>query len=713
MALAASCNKHEVRMPDGYNDCIAINLSSAATKAEDLTHEAYLNHVDILIFDHNGSRPTDAVHYERITVQGAQSSVLTARRSSFTANKGYYVQVIANSTAAESAFEAISDYDDLMIMKQEDINVHLTALNLDVAPDYFLMDGVAYIGNRPASPGTVVINNGVAMNDTELDVALERAAAKIEIVITAGSEVNFADNLEGSNGASYNIRNLPYETFVIDSDPTTTTKLTVTSPTNNAYFVWNPANTPKQTSVIVYAYAHDWKDQSILEKKPSVIVNLPLVYTDPDTAVQSEFPNSWYKIPMSADDKFDRNKYYRVVINVNRPGAVQMTEPVELGPINYMVKDWNTVNLSVSDDNRPKYLSVNKNEMEMYNISVDNATIAFSSSSDVTVTASNAYYYDKFGARQTVSASGITATADGLSGNIVINSPLPTNNTVLYFTLIVRNRDGEEETINVRQYPLVYVENILSWYSYRDDFIGNGQTVPTTYENLSARNNVVGLSYSNGTYTPQTTGGIGFFQSKVNRETFPATDTESRRGRSDIDYYYWNNSTKQHGDLENVGNARMYHITIMASSGDYVLGKPKITNNVTDSGEDNSRLVSPSFMIASRLAVLTTNAISLMADWRETEERNKEYLSIYSQHCEKYVEVYEDASGNAVHLNDWRLPTAAELGIIYGLQGSANDDAPAIDYLLNAGYYYSASGPVSNPGSNSSGTSVRCVRDAF
>ena len=37
----------------------------------------------------------------------------------------------------------------------------------------------------------------------------------------------------------------------------------------------------------------------------------------------------------------------------------------------------------------------------------------------------------------------------------------------------------------------------------------------------------------------------------------------------------------------------------------------------------------------------------------------------------------------------------------------------AIDYLLNAYYYFSASGPVRNEKGNSRGTSVRCIRDAF
>ena len=42
-----------------------------------------------------------------------------------------------------------------------------------------------------------------------------------------------------------------------------------------------------------------------------------------------------------------------------------------------------------------------------------------------------------------------------------------------------------------------------------------------------------------------------------------------------------------------------------------------------------------------------------------------------------------------------------------------DEDADAIDYLLNAKYYYSANGRVENSKSNMNGTGVRCIRDAF
>ena len=69
-------------------------------------------------------------------------------------------------------------------------------------------------------------------------------------------------------------------------------------------------------------------------------------------------------------------------------------------------------------------------------------------------------------------------------------------------------------------------------------------------------------------------------------------------------------------------------------------------------------------------------------------------------------------NGNKVILDDWRLPTEAELKIIMDIQGTGAD-AEAIDYLLNAKYYVSASGAVINSKSTAQGTAGRCVRDAY
>ena len=53
--------------------------------------------------------------------------------------------------------------------------------------------------------------------------------------------------------------------------------------------------------------------------------------------------------------------------------------------------------------------------------------------------------------------------------------------------------------------------------------------------------------------------------------------------------------------------------------------------------------------------------------------------------------------------------------IIESLQGGPDENADAIDYLLNGHYYMSASGPVYNTQANQDGdeSAIRCVRDAY
>lgn len=722
--LPFSCMEREIGMP--MNESIVLDLSNGSTKALDTSAESFVNHIDVFVFESEGTSPAGVAYYQRHTVNNASQLVLQAKRSSFQVNERYFVYLIANSNLPESEYQSVAMFNDLIDKKQQDINLHLSGLQIDAAPKYFLMDAVA---TDESDVPQVIINNGVLSDNTVLNATLKRAAAKVVINIMASEHVEFKPFSveEGSQGGTYYIRNLPYDTFLLEEAKEAVdiiASLKTTSKSANEYFSWKPETDSKNVSLVTYVYPHSWSDQSLLEEEPCVIMNLPLTYTD--DGVSTDFPNSWYKIRMTDGKVFERNKYYEVNIDLNRPGASSESIPKEYDEVYYSVIEWDSVSISVGGDDRPVYLMVNEEEMEMRNISVDATTLEFASSSPVTVTVKDIYYYDKFGAMQQESVTITGATEAGsIAGNITVNSPVPTNKTIRYFTLAITNQDGLSREVQVAQYPLEYITNRVSWYSYRSDFIGEGQSVPTTYENISAANDITSISYSNGNYTYNSGSTNGFFRSKVVAETYSPTHSDaSMRGRSDIDGYYWgpgnwldSEERLRYSGVQDPGNARMYHIQIMSSSEDYVLGRPKITDGITDAGPDNANLVSPSFMIASRLAVITTSNIDLSASSNNTAAVNAEYLEIYAEHCKQYVEVYDPdndpSTDNAIHYDDWRLPTAAEIGIIYKYQGTEEESADAIDYLLNAGAYFSASGPVTNPNSNSTGTSVRCIRDAY
>ena len=680
------------------NESIVLDLSSGLTKAADTDVESFVNHLDVFIFDVNGTEPGAEVYYERYQVNNAASLVLNAKRSTFTAGQKYYVYLLANSNLSKSDFEAVESYNDLIDKKQEDYNLHLTGLTIDGAPSYFLMDAVAFQGG--SSP--VVLNNGVSSDNTVLDAVLRRAAAKVVINIKASEKVEFkAFTIEdGSEGGLYYLRNMPYDTYLLAEaraeEDIYTAKVRNTKKSNNAYFSWNPTQDSKNVSLVTYVYPNNWADQSSLERETCVVMNLPLTYTDGELV--KDYANCWYKIPMTDEQMFKRNNYYEVNIDLNRPGAISESTPVDLEDVYYSVIDWTEQNDYVGGDDKPKYLMVNKDYMEMRNIAVDATTLEFASSSPVTITVKDIYYYNKFGVKTTVNPT-ITGTTevDSTTGNITVNSPVPTNNAIRYFTLVVTNEDGITREVEVAQYPLEYITNQQGWYSYRSDFATDQYPSPTTYEYRGSRRVAVNWSSNSWNYSTSVQQNY-FFGSKV--------AVQKSNGTSTLYYYSWgqnsNSVSTNAGNLGSLNNARMYHVQITASSGKYIVGIPQLdADGFTDGGADNAKLVSPSFMIASQLG----------ATQAPTSQEQAE------RHCREYVEVYDPdgdpATNNAIHYDDWRLPTAAEIQIIIDFQYVEN---AAMDEVLSGRYYWSATGQIGNPQSSSSNgtqSAVRCIRDAY
>ncbi|MBQ5898723.1 MAG: hypothetical protein IIW87_02230, partial [Alistipes sp.] len=192
-----------------------------------------------------------------------------------------------------------------------------------------------------------------------------------------------------------------------------------------------------------------------------------------------------------------------------------------------------------------------------------------------------------------------------------------------------------------------------------------------------------------------------------------------------IQYYYFEYRNRKWSQKEKNcenHNVRNYHVRMMASSGEYTLGRPALDEYGYTAGDaDNAKLVSPSFVIASRLGAVLSSYSGL------SSMSNDKKLVAFADHCKNYVEVDDennDKKDPVKVYDNWRLPTEAELKIIIEIQGTSGQNADAIDFLLNGGYYMSASGPVFNP-KNNDGTkqladpmqakdvAIRCVRDAY
>ena len=701
------------------NEAIVLDLSAGKTKAmakPDNETEAFVSWIDVLIFSDkkNGSGTPDAlVHYERYAVDNAATLTLRAQRSEFVAGDPYHVYLVANCNLAEDSFRSVKVYDDFVGMKQTDEFLHLTGINAPNAPEYFLMDAKATDG--PSSMNTlVVLNNGNAADNTMLFAQLRRAAAKVVVNITAGPDIDFAsfENNGGeivSDGGLYYIQNMPYQAFLlaearadetIDSD---VIKVKTTERTYYGHFSWSPETSPKSATLVTYVYPNSWSSD-IVNRETCTVMNLPMIYT-PEGAEPQECHNSWYKINMTGEKLFRRNNYYEVNVVINRPGATSETVPKNIDDLHYSVEEWTPHTIYVGGDDKPSYLQLNENHVDMYNVNTDDATLEFASSSPISsIVLDYAYYINYLGNTVNVrdqnktvyNAIRSTAEADVLNGSITIFSPFVDGdgfeeshgNAIRYMQFTVTNEDGKTQTFTVNQYPTLYITHDMGYYSYRSDFNG------TNYAAGPGTDNRSGASWNNGSWTySSTASGSVFFGSKV------ALGSE---GNYTINYAYFRSSTSTSATtsrFNGLNNPRMYRVHVTATSAEYIVAKPRLDENgYTESTAENTKLVSPSFMAASQLGATQ----QLTGGIQQARA-----------HCKEYIEVTKDGTV----YDDWRLPTAAEIDIIIKHQETSD----AMATILTEGAYYCAYNTDRNgnviytkeTGKGTSTTPVRCVRDAY
>ena len=746
-------------------------------EVEDNDFESFMSHLDVVIYKDEGSNHFTPFHHQRIYVSDTPSGRVTISKAKrdFEENTAYRFYVIANSTRESSVFYkndgSIISHDAFLKLDQTDNYIHLSGIEFGVQgsiyPQMFLMDGVAYMSeNEPAAAGSIVINSTQTGEDITLKVVLRRAAAKVQIAITPGDKVTFTKALMAlSNG--YMVRNMPIRTTLSAAGgyPNTNSGAnpywSSSTISQSPYFQMEPIVDSQgneinyKINLTLYCYSHTWTSENAFLEGTSVVMMLPLICDS------VEYVNNYYQLSFSKSESgttgqqakhlIKRNTFYDLRIKLNAPGAEDFNEPEEIKNIQYFTEPWEKIDLDISGENTVKYLKVNKEKLYMYNIATDSSSLYFSSSSPVTVefVKGSAYYYNKYNTKTTLNDNAVNingSTESGAtSGNITVRSDIPTNNTIRYFQIKVTNQEGMSEIIDVEQYPLIYITNGLPWYSYREDYYyrensghswtGNVSSSPATgdqpttyqydgdhivsvYKINSVDLNTKTVKYTYTSATPSSSGGgTGWTASKVRGD--------QSGNNYEIKYYHFEYKSKKWSKKESnceTHNVRNYHVRIMASSGDYTLARPALDAYGYTAGDaDNAKLVSPSFVIASRLgAVLSTySGLSNMT--------NEKKLIAFADHCKNYVEVDDvnnDKKNPVVVYDNWRLPTEAELKIIMQIQGKSGQNADAIDFLLNGGYYMSASGPVFNPKNTdsttelkdpmqASGVAIRCVRDAF
>lgn len=438
---------------------------------------------------------------------------------------------------------------------------------------------------------------------------------------------------------------------------------------------WKKNEEEKTATLLLYTYPNDWGNDVLSET--FVLLNMPGQYTD-EAEQELLKQDNYYKIPIRLGGteayKLNRNTIYRVNVTIDRLGQEKPDVPVELKP-EYEVLPWETVTIDV-DDSNINYLELQKDQIIMKNIVMSDEQF-FTSSSSVTATITEVYYYDKYGEKQTIGKGsygryGISVSCEGgREGNITVNSNNPANNGIRYIKIKVTNAQGMSKDFTVKQYPLEYIVTVPGWYSYRDDF-------KSTYETLSGNNRKMwndlfaSKVYANGSiyeYAWYRYSGL-----------FWGWDTNSQPS-----------SVQLGSEQSSNPNNNMYFVRITKTSDKYVLSVPAMdADGYTDKSSENNLLVAPAFMIASQLGTVSSTNFATA-----------------KEHCKQYA---EKSLARDVY-DDWRLPTEAELAIIDRYQ---NTDGSVIDEVLGGKYYWAASGRAYRTQSGSDGTSsrayIRCIR---
>lgn len=625
-------------------------LSRATTELgnNDL-NENIISQAQLLIFNSDGKRTADGYRSFEFTDGKTEAVIATGdwKNDAELFNKGadatYDIYVVANAHGGSTSLQSVETLDDLLSAVDKDADIwKLEGANIT---------GTVYTNKRFAMSG---VSSGFVPNKVEdeytISVTMERLAAKVEVNIFFSDEFNEKFTPTGfySSLRNYATRSL----LRADKEDSFTDRGIAGNRADDPMVAAPEKDIDKRpANLVLYTYPTDWGGDVLQET--FVLLNMPGYYKEQEGAKSEYKGSNYYKIPVRLGDaaahQLNRNTIYRVKVTIDRMGQPQLDVPVVLKPT-YEVIPWTEVTIDV-DNGDLNYLEVVKDEIIMKNIEKSEEQY-FTSSSSVTASIEEVYYYDKYGTKQTISSDsyrryGISVVpAAGNFGNVTINSDVPTNNGIRYIKVKVTNEQGLSKEFTVKQYPLEYIVTVPGWYSYRTDFDSN-------YEHEGNNRKVSNNYFSSKVYYE----GDRWNDEGIYTYTWPRYNTSNNPSLG----------TRQDGN----DNNKMYFVRITKTSDKYVLSVPAMDKDgYTESSPENNKLVAPAFMIASQLGTVYPQRFN---DAKE--------------HCKQYAEKSLDGQV----YEDWRLPTEAELLIIDYYQG---DDNSVIDRVLAGDKYWAASGDV-------------------
>lgn len=665
-------------------------LSRAPEAGNDALNENTISQAQLLIFNSDGTRTPDGYRSFEFTDGKTEAVIATGNWKNNTqlfnegADATYDIYVVANAHEGSTSLQSVTTLDGLLSAVDKDADIwKLEGANIGT--------GTVYTNKRFAMSG---VSSGFVPETKEdectIPVTMERLAAKVEVNIT------FSDEFKAKftpTGFYSSLRNYATRSLLrADKEDSFTDRGIAGNGAKDPMVAAPEKDFDERTAkLVLYTYPTDWGGDVLQET--FVLLNMPGSYTEQEGAQPEHKGSNYYKIPVRLGDatahQLNRNTIYRVKVTIDRMGQPQLDVPVELTP-KYEVIPWTTVTIDV-DNGDLNYLEVVKDEIIMKNIEKSEEQY-FTSSSPVTASIEEVYYYDKYGTKQTISSYsygryGISVDpAAGNFGNVTINSDVPTNNGIRYIKVKVTNGQGLSKEFTVKQYPLEYIVTVPGWYSYRTDNICDGRVVhwEAEFDKDLDRPVTSANNFSSKVYDKD--------ENKIYTYNFKQDSWWVSTGWWGQGYYEYSNWKAEKGTRQNGNdNNNMYFVRITKTSNEYVLSVPAMDKDgYTESSPENNQLVAPAFMIASQLGTVYPQRFN---DAKE--------------HCKQYAE--KSLAGEVY--DDWRLPTEAELEIIDKYQNTAGS---VIDEVLGGKYYWAASGKAYETQKGTEGTKdeayIRCIR---
>lgn len=403
------------------------------------------------------------------------------------------------------------------------------------------------------------------------------------------------------------------------------------------------------------------------------------------TDAGTEPVNYYYRVPITGSEDtpalLERNKYYKVNVNVSVLGSMNPREAVTLNA-DFIIYDWFDMDIS-ADMNNYKYLvleeytSVMNNTNELRMPYVSSSALTMGKTQITKVTYPN-YNSDTQGSHtstvtldtpEEIQSEGFSLTWN--DDELIFTHTVTTEDYVPYtITVEVWNEQELDATWEITQYPAIYIVG---------DYNPNGDENRFVYGRSEE-------TVNSGWYTDPIEDDDGNTLGGVNNPLVNATN-------------------------KNLNQYTIYITSFDIAGSNYAIGDPRSSTvdnldflNKEINGETLSyyyptrkdgvqNVIAPAFKIASSWGVVDANSLTY-----ETAKRR----------CASYQE-------NGYPAGRWRVPTEAEIQYIVSL--SDRGVIPVLfggDYYASSGRYYdNESSPAGFHDDSRGGHAVRCVYDVW